>query len=74
VNWWIAHRKLFGNPDNVELVDALAQYYALAYNAKPAALREAAKHRALGMLYSDQWVNAGKPARSPLLEKEEEEL
>ncbi|MBI3915051.1 MAG: hypothetical protein HY327_12810 [Chloroflexi bacterium] len=74
VNWWIVHRKLFGNPNNAELVDALQQYYALAYHAKPAALHDAAKHRALGMLYSDQWVNAGKPAQSPLLEKEEEEL
>ncbi len=28
--------------------------------------------RALGMLYSDQWVNQGKPADSPLLAQEEE--
>ncbi len=74
VNWWIVHRKLFGNPNNAELVDALKQYYALAYNAKPAALHDAALHRALGMLYSDQWVNAGKPMPSELLVKEEEEL
>ncbi len=74
VNWWVVHRKLFGNPENAELVDALKQYYALAYNAKPAWLQQAAEHRARGMLYSDQWVNAGKPAHSPLLEKEEEEL
>jgi hypothetical protein len=26
------------------------------------------------MLYSDLWVNAGKPAESPLLEQEEEAL
>ncbi|MBI3536921.1 MAG: hypothetical protein HY070_05110 [Chloroflexi bacterium] len=74
VNWWIVHRKLFANPQNQELVEALKNYYALAYNAQPELLSQAAQHRALGMLYSDQWVNAGKPMPSELLVKEEEEL
>ncbi len=74
VNWWIIHRKLFGNPENQELVDALTALYAEAYGVEPAKVREAAHHRALGMLYSDQWVNAGKPADSPLLAQEEEAL
>ncbi len=74
VNWWGVHRKLFGNPDNAELVDALADIYALAYNVPRERVRDAAYHRAQGMLYSDQWVNQGKPANSPLLIQEEEEL
>ena len=40
----------------------------------PAKVEEAASLRAKGMLYSDLWVNAGKPADSPLLAQEEEAL
>ncbi len=74
LNWWIVHRKCFGNADNAELVDALAGLYAEAYGTDPAKVREAARLRAAGMLYSDLWVNAGKPAGSPLLIQEEEAL
>jgi hypothetical protein len=74
VNWWIVHRKLFAQPENQELVDALANSYAVAYGVEPARLREAAYHRAQGMLCSDRWVNNGQAVTSPLLAQEEEEL
>lgn len=74
LNWWIAHRKLFGNPDNQELVDALADIYALAYGVNRDRLLDAARYRAQGMLYSDYWVNQGKAPNSPLLAQEEKTL
>ena len=74
VNWWIVHRKLFGNSANKELVQALADLYAEAYGIAASKMAEAARLRAEGMLYSDLWVNAGKPADSPLLAQEEEAL
>lgn len=74
VNWWSVHRRLFGNPANQELVEALACLYEEIYGAESVKFKEAAYHRAMGMLYSDLWVNEGKPAHSPLLEKEEQEL
>jgi hypothetical protein len=74
VNWWIVHRKLFGNAENQGLVDALTDAYAIAYSVEKTRVQEAAYHRALGMLYSDRWVNAGQPGNSPLLIQEEEEL
>ena len=74
VNWWSVHRKLFGNPKNQELVDALVGLYAEAYGVEPANVRESARLRAAGMLYSDLWVNAGKPVPSPLLAQEEDAL
>ncbi|MEP6894965.1 MAG: hypothetical protein ABI986_05095 [Chloroflexota bacterium] len=74
VNWWSVHRKLFGNAENQELVEALANLYTEAYGVTSEKLHEAARLRALGMLYSDQWVNAGKPDGSLLLVQEEEAL
>ncbi len=74
LRWWIIHRQLFGNPENQGLVDALAAQYAAAYGVQPAQVREAAYHRAQGMLCSDRWVNEGQPANSPLLAQEEDEL
>lgn len=74
VNWWIVHRKLFGNAENKELVDALANLYMEAYGVDSPKLQEAAQQRAMGMLYSDLWVNDGKVDGSPLLVKEEEAL
>ena len=74
VNWWSVHRKLFGNAGNQELVETLKNLYAEAYDIEPAKVEEAASLRAKGMLYSDLWVNAGKPADSPLLAQEEEAL
>ncbi len=74
VNWWVIHRRLFGQDENQELVDALRNLYAETYGAEAAKFHEAAYQRALGMLYSDRWVNEGKPESSPLLIKEEEAL
>jgi hypothetical protein len=74
VHWWIVHRKLFGNQDNRELVQALANLYAEAYGVDPARVLPAAQERAKGMLYSDLWVNAGRPDSSTLLAQEEEAL
>jgi hypothetical protein len=74
VNWWIVHRQLFGNADNLKLVEALADAYAAAYGVHPEQVRQAAYHRAMGMLYSDQWVKGGREVNSPLLEREEQEL
>lgn len=74
VHWWGVHRRLFGNAENQELVDALVNLYARVYGVEPKRVREAAYHRAQGMLYSDYWVNAGKPDGSPLLAQEEDEL
>jgi hypothetical protein len=74
LNWWSVHRKLFGNAENQELVEALAGLYAEAYGVNPAKVQAAARQRAQGMLYSDLWVNAGKPAGSPLLAQEEDAL
>ena len=74
VNWWSIHRKLFGNYENRELVDALTCLYEEIYGTESDKFKEAAYYRALGMLYSDLWVNEGKPTGSPLLVKEEEAL
>ena len=74
VNWWSVHRKLFGNAGNQELVEALTDLYAEAYGIEPAKVQVSARQRAQGMLYSDLWVNAGKPADSSLLSQEEDAL
>jgi len=44
------------------------------YGKEVEQFNEAAYHRARGMLYSDLWVNEGKPADSQFLFQEEEEL
>jgi hypothetical protein len=74
VNWWGIHRKLFGNKENQELVEALTCLYEEIYGAESMKFKEAAYQRAMGMLYSDLWVNEGKSANSPLLIQEEEAL
>ena len=74
VNWWGVHRKLFGNKENQELVDALTSLYVETYGEDSPKIRESARERAQGMLYSDLWVNAGKPENSPLLRQEEDAL
>ena len=55
-------------------MDALTNLYATTYGVEPERVRQAAYHRTQGMLYSDRWVNAGRPENSPLLAQEEEEL
>lgn len=74
VNWWSVHRQLFGNQENQGLVDALTQLYVETYGEDSPKIRESARERAMGMLYSDLWVNAGKPENSPLLKQEEDAL
>lgn len=74
LHWWTIHRQLFGREDNQPLADALTDWYALVYRVEPERVRPAATLRALGMLYSDRWVNAGKPEDSSLLVQEEETL
>ena len=74
VNWWIVHRKLFGNAENQELVEAVENLYTETYGIELTKVREAARLRVMGMFYSDLWVNAGKPENSPLLVQEEEAL
>ena len=74
VDWWSVHRQLFGNEQNQELIYALACLYEEIYGAESQKFKEAAYHRAMGMLYSDRWVNEGKPANSPLLVQEGQEL
>jgi len=76
VRWWVVHRQLFGQAENQPLVEALMDLYAVVYGVEPERVRLAAQHRAQGMLYSDLWVNGGRPdaKRSPLLAQEEEAL
>lgn len=74
LGWWIAHRQLFGNKENQGLVDALLDLYTFIYKIDRARLQESVKQRALGMLYSDLWVNGGRDPNSPLLAQEEEAL
>src|SRR5512147_807593 len=50
VNWWSIHRKLFGQPESQELVEAVAELYAAIYKSPSAGFYDAANHRAQGML------------------------
>ncbi len=74
VNWWVVHRRLFGQTENQELVDALADLYAAAYRVDPERVRAAAYHRAQAMVHSDRWVTEGRREPSPLLAQVEDEL
>jgi hypothetical protein len=74
VDWWDAHRRLFGQAENEALVQALVEAYAAFYGVPAERLRPAALGRARAMLLSDQWVNGGKLPNSPMLAQVEEEL
>ncbi len=74
VNWWVVHRKLFGQTQNQELVDALVSLYTVAYGLNPLEAQPAAFHRAQAMVFSDRWVNEGRVENSPWLSEEEDEL
>jgi hypothetical protein len=74
VNWWVVHRRLFGQAENGPLVEALTALYSAVYGAAPARVRQAALDRAEAMLYSDRWVNDGRASGSPLLAHVEEAL
>jgi hypothetical protein len=74
VNWWVVHRRLFGQTENEPLVQALTDLYACLYQTWPDRVREAAHYRAEAMIYSDRWVNEGRIEGSPLIARVEEEL
>ena len=74
VNWWVVHRKLFGQDDKEPLVQALTELYAATYCVPAQSVREAAYHRAQAMVYSDKWVYEGCPDHETLLQQEQDEL
>jgi hypothetical protein len=74
VSWWVVHRKFFGHSDQPEVIEAVACAYAAAYRTDPAAVREAAYHRAQAMVYSDAWVLSERDSHDPRLQQEENEL
>ena len=74
VNWWVVHRRLFGQADNQPLVEALMDLYAATFAVPREQVREAAYRRAEAMRYSDRWVNDGHLAGSPLLAQVQAEL
>ena len=74
VNWWVVHRRVFGQADNQPPVEALVDLYAATFGVPPAQVREAAYRRAEAMRYSDRWVNEGRLPGSPLLDQVEAEL
>ena len=74
VEWWVVHRRCFGQAQNQELVEALVNSYSALFGISSEKLREAATHRGPGMLVADQWVNGGRQPGSPLLAQVEDEL
>jgi hypothetical protein len=74
VNWWVVHRRLFNQPENQPLIDALVDLYAATFGVPRAQVQEAAFRRAEAMLYSDRWVHEGRVPGSPLLDQVEAEL
>ena len=74
VNWWVVHRKYFGQSDDPEVIEAVAKLYASVYQVPIERVREAAYHRAQAMIYSDAWVQSERDPNSPLLKQEEEAL
>lgn len=74
VNWWVVHRRLFGQAENGELVEAVTDLYSAAYAVPREKVYEAAFHRAQAMIYSDAWVKSERASDSPLLEQEEDAL
>jgi hypothetical protein len=74
VNWWVVHRRYFGQSDNPAVIEAVAQAYAAAYRVDPTKVYEAAYHRALAMVHSDAWVKSERDPHSTLLKQEEDEL
>src|SRR5512136_2948356 len=74
VSWWVVHRKFFGHSERPEVIEAVACAYAAAYRVDPAAVREAAYHRAQAMVYSDAWVLSERDPYDPRLQQEEAEL
>ena len=74
VNWWVVHRRFFGDSERQEVIDAVAKLYAATYRVPYESVRQAALHRARAMVHSDRWIVEGKSENSPLLAQGEEEL
>lgn len=72
LQWWVAHRELFGQEDNSPVVDALTNGYAALLQVEPARVREVAFYRGQAILFSDWWVLEGRQPDSPRLAQEEE--
>jgi hypothetical protein len=73
VEWWRIHRehqRHGSEPDERELIDALAALYAYVYSVPDRAVRTAAEQRALAMRHSDRWVAEGCDLASPLVSEE----
>lgn len=70
--WWVAHRELFGQENNLPVVDALTNTYAALFQVEPGRVREAAFYRGQAILLSDLWVLEGRKLDSPRLAQEEE--
>jgi hypothetical protein len=80
VEWWRCHRYLQreasdGSAASLDdLTGALAALYAHVYGVPADQVREAARHRAVAMQISDQWVSDGCRPLSPAIVQERDEL
>lgn len=77
VDWWREHRILQRertDDDESALVAALTTVYAYVYGRPEAELQEAARHRALAMRISDDWVAGGCDRDDPRVAAERAEL
>jgi Family of unknown function (DUF5995) len=71
VEWWRVHREhQAGTEGESPLVEAVTRLYAFLYSEPEPAVRPAAAQRVLAMDLSDEWVTAGCPPDSPLLDRE----
>jgi hypothetical protein len=72
VQWWRVHRNHQHEQglDEDSLIDALTALYAYVYSAPEAAVRVAARERALAMRFSDRWVKEGCARESSLITEE----
>jgi len=74
VEWWRVHRELqhaeTAQPDDAQLVEAIARLYAHVYGVPIASVSTAAVERTAAMRLSDAWVAAGCDPDSPLLPEE----
>jgi hypothetical protein len=74
VEWWREHREHQRGEspasDERALIAALAALYAHVYGVSADDARVAAEQRALGMRYSDRWVQEGCELESPLIAEE----
>ncbi|MDQ1645632.1 MAG: hypothetical protein QOJ50_1816 [Cryptosporangiaceae bacterium] len=75
VDWWRAHREVQREGGGLPpLCEALTALYAYVYSVPAAGVREAARLRAEAMVTSDEWVAAGCPLPSALLDTERAQL